>query len=419
MPVPPDPLQSTHALQSIRALFPALRREHAGQPVAYFDGPGGTQVPEQVVDAMADYLFHHNANTHWHYPSSIETDALIGGARETFATFFNAPGPETVSFGQNMTTITFHLARALVRGWGPGDEIVVTALDHQANIDPWRHAARDRGLTVQMAGIDAAGAAIDWPSLEAAITPRTRLVAVGAASNAIGTITDVAEVARLAHAAGALVFVDAVHFAPHVLVDVQALDCDFLACSAYKFYGPHAGVLYGRADLVEALDLPKLAPAPSSAPGCLETGTQSHEAIVGAAAAVRFLAGEGRGEPTADLRARLVAGYDALHRRAVSLTRQLWEGLGGIPGVTRYGPGPDAARTPTVSFTVEGWSADDVSRRVAADGLFVSSGDFYASTLVERLGLAGQGLVRVGCACYTSEDEVDRLVAAIDRLTRR
>jgi len=403
-------------LDSLRAEFPALSRSHQGRPVAYFDGPGGTQVPRSVVDAMTDYLFHHNANTHWRYPTSLETDAVIAGARATLATFLNAAGPHEIAFGQNMTTLTFHLARALARGWAAGDEIVVTDLDHHANIDPWRHAARDAGLVVRTLPLDAERKRLDLSVLPTLVGSRTRLVAIGAASNAIGTVTDVAAVAAAARAAGALVFVDAVHYAPHVLVDVQALGCDFLSCSAYKFYGPHVGVLWGRHDRLSALDLPKLRPAPAAAPDSLETGTQSHESMAGAAAAVRFLAGVGPDVAGAPLRTALTERFAAFHEHAHALTQQLWAGLTAIPGVTCYGVGPDEPRTATVSFTREGWTADDLSLRLAEEGLFASSGDFYATTLVERLGVAGQGLLRVGCACYTTADEVSRLVDAVAAL---
>ncbi|WP_396625830.1 cysteine desulfurase-like protein [Luteitalea sp.] len=402
-------------MESVRSQFPALQRVHAGQPVAYFDGPGGTQVPQSVVDAMADYLLHHNANTHWVYPTSLETDAALLDAREVYAAFFNAPGPEWVSFGQNMTTITFHVARALARQWGAGDEIIVTELDHHGNVDPWRHAAEDAGVTVRTVPLAADGVSFDMAALEALLSPRTKLLAVGAASNAIGTISDVAAAGRLAKAVGALVYVDAVHYAPHTLVDVQALGCDFLACSSYKFYGPHQGILCARPELIASLRLPKLRPAPAAPPDSLETGTQSHEGIVGAAAAVRFLAsvagpvGTGPGA----LRAGLVASHALLHEDASALTRQLWDGLGAIAGVTRYGRPPGTARTPTVSFTLAGHTSHDVALRLVDAGLFVSSGDFYAQTLVERLGHGEDGLVRIGCACYTTASEIDRLLGAV------
>lgn len=406
-------------MESVRSQFPALRRVHAGHPVAYFDGPGGTQVPQSVVDAMADYLLHHNANTHWVYPTSQETDALLLEARRTYAAFFNAPGPEYVSFGQNMTTITFHVARALVRQWASGDEIVVTELDHHGNVDPWRDAAEERGLTVRTVPLAADGVSLDMDALAAVLSSRTRLLAIGAASNAIGTISDVTTATRLAHAAGALAYVDAVHLAPHELVDVQAIGCDLLACSSYKFYGPHQGILCARPDLIASLRLPKLRPAPAAPPDALETGTQSHEGIVGAAAAVRFLAsvaGPVSDDSPAALRAALVASYAALHADAQSLTAQLWDGLGAIAGVTRYGRPPGQPRTPTVSFTLAGRTSHEVAAALVDDGLFVSSGDFYAQTLVQRLGHGDDGLVRIGAACYTTADEIARLLTAVARL---
>ena len=405
-------------MESVRSQFPALGRIHNGHPVAYFDGPGGTQVPSVVVEAMTDYLFNHNANTHWAYPSSRETDALLLDARQAYAAFFDAPGPEWVSFGQNMTTITFHLARALARRWTAGDEIVVTELDHHGNVDPWRDAAEARGLQVRTVPLAADRASLDMAALAAALSPRTRLLAVGAASNAIGTISDVATATRLAHEAGALVFVDAVHYAPHELVDVRAIGCDMLACSSYKFYGPHQGILCARPELIASLRLPKLRPAPAAPPDSLETGTQSHEGIVGAAAAVRFLAAIAGpvGTDAGGLRAALEASYGRLHADAFPLTQRLWDGLGAIRGVTRYGRPPGTPRTPTVSFVLDGRTSHDVAARLADDGLFVSSGDFYAQTLVERLGHGADGLVRIGAACYTTADEIERLLTAVDRI---
>lgn len=399
-------------MRDARSHFPALRRSHGGHPVAYFDGPGGTQVPQAVVDAMADYLLHHNANTHWAYPTSAETDALLDGARATLADFLNASTRE-IAFANNMTTGTFHLARALGRGWGPGDEIVVTELDHHANVAPWRALERERGVTIRTVGVHADRGQLDWDALREAIGPRTRLVAIGAGSNALGTITDVAAAARLAHAAGALVFVDAVHYAPHALVDVRAIDCDFLGCSAYKFYGPHVGVVYGKEALIAGLDAPRLEPAPDWAPERLETGTQNHEGIVGAAAAVDFLASLGTG---ATRRQRLTSAYARLHADGLALFRQLWDGLGAIPTVRCYGPSPDQPRTPTLGFVVEGVPSETVARRLAADGVFVSHGDFYAPTIVDRLGHAADGLVRAGAACYTTADEVERLVRGVRRI---
>lgn len=393
----------------IRSQFPALARTHGGRPVAYFDGPGGTQVPRAVVDAMTEYLFHHNANTHWAYPTSVETDQAIAGARAALADFLNADADE-IAFGQNMTTLTFHLSRALARGWEAGDEIVVTDLDHRANVDPWLHAARDRGLRVRSVRVDTATGTLDLDDLRAALAGRPRLLAIGAASNALGTITDVAEATRLAHEAGALVFVDAVHYAPHALVDVRAMDCDFLACSAYKFYGPHVGVLYGKRERLAALDVPKLLPSPNTVPERLETGTQNHEGMVGAAAAVDFLASLGSG---ATRRERLTSAYAALHERGERLLECLWSGLAAIDGVTLYGPPPGSPRTPTVAFAHRDLDSETVARRLAEQAVFVSNGDFYASTVVRLLGHEADGLVRVGCACYTTEEEVERVVAGV------
>ena len=398
-------------VRTIRSQFPALQRIHEGLPVAYFDGPGGTQVTRSVVEAMAEYLFHHNANTHWRYPSSEETDAAIGEARQTLADFLHVL-PSEIVFGQNMTTLTYHLSRALGRGWGPGDEIVVTELDHHANIDPWRALESERGVAVRSVAMRPEEGLLDWDDLERAITPRTRLVAIGAASNALGTINDVARVAAMAKEAGAWTFVDAVHYAPHVLIDVASIGCDFLACSPYKFYGPHLGVLWGRRELLESLDVPKLVPAPDEVPERLETGTLSHEGIVGAAAAVRFLASLS-GTPDAPLRGSLARAYSLLHARGESLFRRLWTGLGEIRGVTRYGPPPGLPRTPTVSFVVEGRGSDAVAEELASRGIFCSSGDFYAWTVVRRLGHGSDGVVRAGCACYTTEEEIDRLLSGL------
>jgi cysteine desulfurase family protein (TIGR01976 family) len=400
------------SLAEIRQRFPALERRHAGHPVAYFDGPGGTQVPQSVVDAIADYLLHHNANTHWRYPSSEETDELIAGARGALADFLGA-APQEIVFGANMTTLTFHLARGLGRGWGAGDEIVITELDHHANVAPWRALERERGVTVRVVPVFPERGELDWGALERALSGRTRLLAIGAASNALGTISDVPRACRLARAAGALSFVDAVHYAPHALVDVRAIGCDFLACSAYKFYGPHVGVVYGARERLEALDVPKLQPAPETAPERLETGTLNHEGIVGAAAAVEFLASLAR---EGARRERLTRAMRELHQRGQALIERLWEGLGEIGGVTRYGPPPGRPRTPTVGFTLAGRTTDEVATALAGEGVFVSNGDFYATTVVERLGLAPGGLVRAGCACYTTTDEVDRLLAGVRRL---
>ena len=402
-------------VEEIRAHFPALDRHHHGQAVAYFDGPGGTQVPREVVEAMADYLYHHNANTHWAYPTSTETDQAIENARAALADFLNA-SPEEIAFGANMTTLTFHLARGLGERWGAGDEIIVTELDHHGNVAPWRAVARERGATLRVVKAVPGSGELDWEDLQSATGKRTKLVALGAASNALGTINDARRAGELARAAGALLFVDAVHSAPHTLTDVRSLDCDFLACSAYKFYGPHIGVLYGKRHLLESVEFPKLLPAPNTAPERAETGTQNHEGMVGAAAAVDFLASLA---PGATRRERLSATLDGLHLRHAALVHQLWEGLSAIDGVTVYGPPPARPRTPTVSFTVRDIPSKRVAASLAEHGVFASHGDFYATTIVERLGLGEEGLVRAGCACYTTEEEVSRLVEGVRAVAPR
>jgi cysteine desulfurase family protein (TIGR01976 family) len=412
--VAPASSPSIATTDHIRAQFPALERRHRGTPVAYFDGPGGTQVPRQVVRAMEDYLYHHNANTHWRYPTSEETDALIAEARLALSDFLGAT-PTEIAFGANMTTLTFHLARALGRAWGPGDGVIVTELDHHANIDPWRALERERGISVRSVPLLAETGQLDWNRLEELLGAGPRLLAIGAASNALGTISDVARATRLARAADTLTFVDAVHFAPHQSVNVEAIGCDFLACSAYKFYGPHIGIMFARESVLRGLDMPKLAPAPESAPERLETGTLNHEGIVGAAAAVDFLASLGPGEGRPSQLARTFAG---LHARGQMLVRRLWSGLSEIAGVTLYGPPLTATRTPTVAFTVRGMPSDAVAERLAERAMFVSSGDFYATTVLERLGLSG-GLVRAGCACYTTEEEIDRLIEGVRELSSR
>ena len=396
---------------AIRAQFPAFGRRVNGDVAAYFDAPGGTQVPASVATAVSDYLLHHNANTHWAYPTSVETDAIIAGARAAAADLLGAR-PHEISIGANMTTLTFHVARGLGRAWGAGDEIVVTDLDHHANIAPWEAIARERGLTLRRAPLDADRTGLDIGALERLIGPRTRLVAVGAASNAIGTITDVAAVSEIAHAHGALLFVDAVHYVPHRLADVTALGADLLACSAYKFHGPHVGLLYVRQELAAGIETPRLAPAPATAPERFETGTLDHEGVAGVTAAVGFLAG--LGGTGGERRQRLARGFAWLHAEGERLFERMWNGLGGVRGVKLYGRAPGGGpRTPTVAFTVGAVPSDRVAQFLAARGVFVSSGDFYAATVVERLGLGGQGLVRAGCACYSTDEEVDRLVAGV------
>jgi cysteine desulfurase family protein (TIGR01976 family) len=415
-------IDAVQTVEAIRAHFPALERSYGGSgSVAYFDGPGGTQVPRAVVEAIADYLYQHNANTHWAYPASAETDALIHDARQTLADFLHA-SPNEIAFGANMTTLTFHLSRTLGRQLDASDEIVVTELDHHANVAPWQALADERGVRVRMAKMSPETGQLDWEDFERLVNGRTKLVAIGAASNALGTITDVRRAADAAHHVGALCFVDAVHFAPHQLVDVRALDCDFLACSAYKFCGPHIGVLYGKQELLESLDFPKLLPAPDTSPERVETGTQNHEGMAGAAAAVDFFAAlapapASTAHDSNTRRERLRISFDALHARGAALTARLWQGLSEIKGVRLYGPQPGTARTPTVAFTLKGIASTTVAQKLAARGLFLSHGDFYAATVIERLGLGVEGLVRAGSACYTTQEEIDRLIQGVGEIS--
>jgi cysteine desulfurase family protein (TIGR01976 family) len=411
---------SIASTNEIRADFPALERIHCGHRVAYFDGPGGTQVPRVVAGAMVDYLYHHNANTHWEFPSSSETDSALLASRLALADFLNAT-PAEIAFGANMTTLTFHVARAIGRRLGPGDAIIVTELDHHANIDPWRALERERGITILQVPMIPETGELDLTGLDRCLNDRrSRLLAIGAASNALGTINDVARAVAMAREAEVMSFIDAVHFAPHALIDVKKWGCDFLVCSAYKFHGPHLGVLFGRRERLEALEVPKLQPAPEGVPERLETGTQNHEGIVGAAVAVDFLASLATPDDkmtTPSRRARLQSVFECFHQRGSELLKQLWDGLRELDGVRLFGPPPAARRTPTLAFTIEGRPSSEISRGLADRGIFASHGDFYATTVAKRLGVGDSGFVRIGCACYTTSDEVARVIEAVQAIT--
>src|SRR5215510_3929876 len=411
----PQTVTRIKSTADIRGQFPALEREHNGYPVAYFDAPGGTQTPRVVVDAVVDYLINHNANTHWEYPTSHETDEILESARQTFADFFNASANEIV-FGPNTTTMIYHLSRALGRTLGPGDEIVITELEHHANVAPWQALVVERGVTLNVAQMDPEAGQLDWSDFERLVTKRTKVVSFGAGCNALGTVNRHRDAVELAHSVGAFALVDAVHYAPYFLFDVKGTECDFLTASAYKFYGPHASVFYGKKDLLESIDFPKLQPAPDTAPERVEMGTQIHEGIAGAAAAVDFYASlsvsTGSDSDRVTQRARLENAFNGLRDHSRPQVKRLWEELSRIKGVRLYGPPPDVERTPTVSFTIENVASTEVARRMAERGLFVSHGDFYAQTVIDRLGVAPEGLVRVGCACYTSDEEIERLIEA-------
>ena len=407
----------------LRAQFPALAAEQGGRPIVFLDGPGGTQVPRSVIDAVAGYYRETNANHGGAFATSIRSDAILEEAHRAVADLLGAASPEEVKFGQNMTSLTFAISRSIARVLRPGDEVVISRLDHEANRGPWIAAAADAGATVREIPFDAATCTLDLASLDAALSERTRLVAVGYASNAVGTVNPVAEIVRRCHAAGAWTFVDAVHYAPHGSIDVTALGADFLACSAYKFFGPHLGVLYGRAELLDSLPAYKVRPAVDR----WETGTQNHEAIAGTLAAVEYLAGVGDrfGEPApgATRRERLVAGMRAIEAYERGLSERLLAGLATVPGLAIHGladPAQAAERTPTVAITLAGWTPRGVAEALAADGIYAWDGDFYATTLVEDLGLAGSGgVVRLGLVHYSTAAEIDRLLVALADLAGR
>lgn len=404
----------------IRAQFPALKKEVDGQPAAFLDGPGGTQVPRRVIEAMVAYLTHANANTHGHFLTSQRTDQVIVAAHAAMADLLGCDADEII-FGPNMTSLTFMISRAIGRELVAGDEIVVTALDHDANVAPWR-ALADQGVVIRTADLHPVDCTLDLTDLARLITPRTRLVAVGYASNAVGSITDVAAVARLAHAAGAMVFVDAVHYAPHGPIDVRALDCDFLACSPYKFFAPHSGVLYGQRRHLTRLRPYKVRPATEELPYRWETGTQSHEAMAGVAAAIDYLAELGRGCQLAAVnrRAALLAAMTAIKEYERALSVQLVAGLLALPGLTLYGIRQSerfAERTPTVAVTVAGIPPRALAQGLAQRGLFTWNGNYYALGLTERLGLeASGGMLRIGLVHYNTRQEIDRLVAALGEM---
>lgn len=404
----------TYPIELVRQQFPALQRTHNGRPVAYFDGPGGSQVVATCIEAMADYMRRGGANLHGQFASSVETEAHISEARLAMADLLNVE-PAEVAFGANATTLLFHVARALGRDWKPGDEIVVTELDHRGNVDPWITLALDKGVTVRWIKVDTTTFTLDLSDLDSLITAKTKLVAVGLASNAVGTVNEVARVAAVAKRAGALVAVDAVQAVPHFSVDFQALGADILTCSAYKFFGPHLGIAAIRSELFEKLQVYRLVPAPSQAPDKLETGTLNHEGIAGLKPAVEFIASLGTG---ATRRERIVSGYERMEAHENRLAEKIRATLAGLTRVRLYQAPPSVRKTPTVALTVLGLSPAEVCKRVIeTSSVFVADGNFYAWTLAERLGINASGAwVRAGLSPYTSEEEVDRFIAAMTQL---
>jgi cysteine desulfurase family protein (TIGR01976 family) len=404
------------AIKAIRRQFPALNEKIGGRRAVFLDNPGGTQVPSSVIDAMADYLTRRNSNTHGAFETSKRTDAVIAAAHRAVADLLNCD-PEEVVFGNNMTSLTFALSRSLAREIGPGDEIVVTRLDHDANIAPWLLVAEDSGATIRWAEIRPDDCTLDMDQFQTLLNERTKLVAVGYASNATGTINDVARIARWAREVGAWSFVDAVHYAPHGSIDVRALDCDFLAASSYKFFGPHAGQLYGKREHLERLKAYKVRPAGDASPDRWETGTQNHEAMAGVIAAIDYLAslGEGPGKR----RERLIRAFAAIREHENALGRRLLDGLASLRGVRVYGITDSHRfdeRVSTVSIRKEGTEPALMAGVLANDNVFCWDGNFYALEICDRLGVESHGgFLRIGPAHYNTPDEIDRCLAAIER----
>ncbi|MBD2439016.1 cysteine desulfurase-like protein [Nostoc sp. FACHB-110] len=444
-------------LKWIRGQFPALTQTINGQPAIFFDGPGGTQVPGAVLDAMSDYLVRSNANAHGTFATSVRTDATIASARAAIADFLGCSSEEVV-FGANMTSLTFAFSRAIGREIKPGDEIIVTRLDHYANVSSW-YALEEQGATIRVVDIHVADCTLDMSELEQLINPRTKLIAVSYASNAVGTINDVAAIARLAHAVGAWLFVDAVHYVPHAPINVHALDCDFLACSAYKFFAPHVGILYGKREHLERLQPYKVQPAPNEVPSRWETGTLNHEGLAGVVAAVNYLTKLGcHVSPAIDSelvtalitadkeglqtfscprflqspdpsniasayhsrRAALVAAMSAIQQYERELSHKLISGLLEIPGLTLYGikdPARFSWRTPTVGIRLAGKTPESVAQALGERGIFTWHGHFYAIGLIEKLGLeASGGLLRIGLAHYNTVEEIHQLLETLQEI---
>ncbi|MAE67946.1 MAG: cysteine desulfurase-like protein [Phycisphaeraceae bacterium] len=408
-------------VEECRGQFPALVRAQDGRPVVYLDGPSGSQVPQRVIDAIAAYLSNTNANRHGRFATSRESDAILDAAHGAVADLLGADDPQCVWFGPNMTSLAFALSRALGRTWRAGDRILVTRLDHDANVTPWVRAARDVGVEVDHVAIRPDDCTLDLDDLASKLTDRTRLTAVGCASNLAGTVNPVGEICRLARQAGSLSFLDAVHYAPHAPMDVAAWGCDFLGCSSYKFFGPHVGVMWGRRDLLEELDAYKVRPAPDSVPERWMTGTQNHEGIAGTHAAVGYLEDLGRrvAPESADRRAALRGAMDAITAYEADLVRLLIEGLLEMPAIRVHGitePNRAAERVPTVSITHRDLSPQEMAERLGRAGIFVCDGNFYALPLTEALGLEPDGLIRLGLLHYNTRAEVERVLDEIRRL---
>lgn len=416
------------AVEILRSEFPALKQEVGGKPIIFLDGPGGTQVHGSVMEAMNRYFVNANSNAHGAFLYSRRTDEITYHARTAAMEFLNASRPEEIVFGPNMTTLTFRISQAVGETLAEGDEIVVSRLDHDANISPWE-ALQRKGVVIRRVDFDPTDCTLDMDGLERLVNSRTRLIAAGYASNAVGTVNDVRRLVQLARSVGALVFVDAVHYAPHGPMDVSELNCDFLVCSAYKFFGPHVGILYGRYDILDSLPAMKVAPAGNEPPEKFETGTANFEGISGTLAAIEYLASLGARFGTDDVpeaarvskrRRNLVAGMTAVREYEQVLCRRLINGLRSIEGIKIYGivePTQIGRRVPTVSFTSDSYRPDETATKLDRENIFVWHGHFYAVSVVEQLGLSQEGgLVRIGLCHYNTVEEVDKLIGLLGEM---
>ena len=449
MPITEQTITPALDLTHIRAQFPSLAQTVNGHPAAFLDGPGGTQVPQRVIDAISNYLRRDNANTGGAYATSRHTDAMIAEARSAMADFLHCAADEVV-FGPNMTTLTYAMSRAIGRELKPGDEIVVTRLDHDANVSPWLQIAEDRGVTVRWAEIHDDDCTLDMADLASKINSNTKLVAAGYASNAVGTINPVKEIVRLAHAAGALAYIDAVHYGPHGLIDVAALDCDFLVCSTYKFFGPHMGVLFGKREHLQRLRPYKVRPNTNAIPNCWEWGTLNHECIAGIAACVEYIADLGRGlangvtneeknkrvphpsrfskggndaadaSEVTERRAAIEAAYEVIHEHERGLLERIMAGLKKIPGLKIYGitdPARFHERCATLAIRIPNHTPLELATKLGERGFFTWDGNYYALNLTEHLDVEKSGgFLRIGLVHYNTADEVDRLLAALGEI---
>lgn len=415
-------LAPTLDLASIRAQFPSLAQTVNGHPAVFFDGPGGTQVPQRVIDAMTNYLRRDNANSGGNYATSRRTDAVIAEARAAMADFFHCD-PEEIVFGQNMTSLTFAFSHAIGRGLKPGDEIVVTRLDHDANVSPWLAMAEDRGVTVRWAEIHDKDCTLDIGDLESKINSKTKLVAVGYASNAVGTINPVKKIVQLAHEVGALAYIDAVHYTPHGLIDVSSLDCDFLVCSSYKFFGPHMGVLFGKREHLERFRPYKVRPLTEAVPFRWEWGTLNHECIAGITACVDYIADIAQRTHVSSRRAAIEIAYEFIHQHEWALLECAMRGLRQIPGVKIYGitdPARFNERCSTLAIRIEGHTPAELATKLGERGFFTWDGNYYAINLTDHLGVQESGgFLRIGLIHYNTLEEVERLMSALREIVGR